>query len=96
MVAASIPLCSAASPPAVAAHSSFLRGVIGLLIGIPIIVFGSTPVLKWMERFPAIIYIGAGVLAATAVSMIAGEPFIKEYLAVNEAGMVALHALRMK
>jgi hypothetical protein len=49
-----------------------------------------------MERFPAIIYIGAGVLAATAVSMIAGEPFIKEYLAVNEAGMVALHALRMK
>jgi hypothetical protein len=40
MVAASIPLCSAASPPAVAAHSSFLRGVIGLLIGIPIIVFG--------------------------------------------------------
>lgn len=75
------------------AHGSFLLVVIGLLISIPIIVFGSTLVLKWMERFPAIIYIGAGVLAWTAVSMLTGEAFVKEHLAGYEAVVIVLYVL---
>lgn len=61
------------------AHGSFLLVVLGLLISVPIMVWGSTMILKWMDRFPAIIYIGAGVIALTAAKMIVGEPLIKEF-----------------
>jgi YjbE family integral membrane protein len=56
-----------------AAHGSFDLVVIGLLVSIPIVVFGSTVVLKLVERFPSIMYIGAGVLAFTAGKMIVNE-----------------------
>jgi YjbE family integral membrane protein len=59
-----------------AAHGSFDLVVIGLLISIPIVVFGSTLVLKLVDRFPAIMFIGAGVLAFTAGKMITGEPLL--------------------
>ncbi len=53
-----------------AAHGDFLLVVLGLLISVPIMVLGSTLILKWVERYPVIIYIGAGVLAWTAATMI--------------------------
>ncbi|HZY15796.1 MAG TPA: TerC family protein [Ramlibacter sp.] len=59
-----------------AAHGSFDLVVIGLLISVPIVVFGSTMVLKLVERFPLIIQLGAGVLALTAAKMIVGEPIL--------------------
>ncbi|GIQ68178.1 TerC family protein [Xylanibacillus composti] len=59
-----------------AAHGHFMLVVIGLLISVPIIVFGSTLILRLMERFPVIIYIGTGVLALTAGKMITEEPLI--------------------
>jgi YjbE family integral membrane protein len=67
------------------AHGSFLLVVLGLLISVPIMVFGSSLVLKWIERFPAIIYIGAAILAWTAASMIAKEPLIRDYVATHWA-----------
>lgn len=59
-----------------AAHGSFDLVVIGLLISIPIVVFGSTLVLRLVERFPSIMYIGAGVLAFTAGKMIVNEKIL--------------------
>jgi YjbE family integral membrane protein len=59
-----------------AAHGAFDLVVIGLLVSIPIVVFGSTMVLKLVERFPLIINIGAGVLAFTAAKMIVSEPLL--------------------
>jgi predicted tellurium resistance membrane protein TerC len=50
--------------------------VIGLLISVPIVVFGSTLVLKLVERFPVIINIGAAVLAFTAAKMITDEKLL--------------------
>ena len=32
--------------------------------------------LRWIERFPSIIYLGAGVLAFTAAGMIVEEPLL--------------------
>lgn len=64
-----------------AAQGSFLLVVLGLLISIPIVVWGSTLILKWVERFPIIIYAGAGVLAWTAAQMMLGEPLVKEWFA---------------
>jgi YjbE family integral membrane protein len=64
-----------------AAHGSVLLVVIGLLISIPIIVFGSQIVLKLMERFPMIIFIGGAVLAWTASKMIVKEPIVADLFA---------------
>ncbi len=46
-----------------AAHGNFLLVVVGLLISVPIVVWGSTIILKLVERFPIVIYIGAGALS---------------------------------
>lgn len=59
-----------------AAHGAFDLVVIGLLVSVPIVVFGSTMVLKLVERFPVIIKIGAAVLAFTAAKMIVGEQLL--------------------
>jgi YjbE family integral membrane protein len=59
-----------------AAHGSFDLVIIGLLISVPIVVFGSTVVLKLVERFPAIIQIGSAVLALTAAKMVVSEPLL--------------------
>lgn len=59
-----------------AAHGSFDLVVLGLLISVPIVIFGSSVVLKLVERFPVIIQLGAAVLAFTAAKMIVGEPLL--------------------
>lgn len=59
-----------------AAHGSVLLVVIGLAISIPIVIWGSTLVLKWVSRFPQILWLGAGVLGWTAAKMIASEPLL--------------------
>ncbi|WP_075980841.1 TerC family protein [Bacillus massilinigeriensis] len=60
-----------------AAHGSFILVLCGLLISIPIVVWGSTLIIKWVERFPIIITLGAAVLAYTAAKMITDENFLK-------------------
>jgi YjbE family integral membrane protein len=59
-----------------ASHGNFVLVVLGLLISVPIVIFGSTIILKFVDRYPIIITIGAGVLAYTAAKMITSEPFL--------------------
>ncbi|MGV3493921.1 MAG: TerC family protein [Ramlibacter sp.] len=59
-----------------AAHGAMDLVILGLLISVPIVVFGSKVVLKLVERFPLIIQAGAAVLAFTAAKMIIGEPLL--------------------
>lgn len=59
-----------------AAHGSFDLVIVGLLVSVPIVVFGSTMVLKLVQRFPIIIKLGAAVLAFTAAKMIVGEQLL--------------------
>lgn len=59
-----------------AAHGSYLLVVMGLLISIPIVIWGSTLILRYTERFPAIIYIGAAVLVITGIKMMLAEPIV--------------------
>lgn len=75
-----------------AAKGSFDLVVIGLLISVPIVVWGSTMVLKLVDRFPAIIYLGAGVLAYTAAHMIVSEPLLDEVFDPNLAVRLATYA----
>lgn len=63
-----------------AAQGNFLLVVLGLLISVPIMVWGSTLVLKWVDRYPQIIAIGCGVLIWTATQMILDEKLLTPYL----------------
>jgi len=60
-----------------ASHGNFVLVVLGLLISVPVVMFGSTIILKFVDRYPIIITIGAAILAWTASKMIVGEPFLK-------------------
>ncbi len=68
-----------------AAHGDFRLVVIGLLISIPIVIWGSQIILKYVERYPGIVYVGGAVLAWTAAKMIVSEPLIGDYLAAYPA-----------
>jgi YjbE family integral membrane protein len=63
-----------------AAGGSMTLVVLGLLISIPMVVWGSTLILRWIERFPSILYVGGAVLAWTAAKMIVSEKFVAEWL----------------
>lgn len=63
---------------AAASHGSNFMVILGLLISIPIMVFGSTIIIKLIERFPLIIDFGAAVIAYTAGKMITEEPLLPE------------------
>jgi len=76
-----------------AAHGSFDLVVVGLLLSVPIMVWGSSLVLKLIDRYPAITYIGAGVLAFTAGKMIVSEPLLDPVFDPHLWARLALYAV---
>jgi YjbE family integral membrane protein len=79
-----------------AAHHHVVLVILGLAISMPIVIGGSTLVLRWMERFAWLIYVGAGVLAYTAVGMMTDErwwrPFFEENVWLKYGLMVLVIA----
>ncbi len=59
------------------AHQTLLV-VFGLLVSVPFIVFGSQMVLKLIDRFPVVIYFGAGLLGWIAGGMVTSDGFITQ------------------
>lgn len=57
-----------------AAHGSLILLLFGLAVSIPLIVWSSQLILHWMERFPAIVLFGAGLLGYVAGQMIFSDP----------------------
>ena len=74
-----------------AAQGSFDLVVIGLLISIPIVVLGSTIVLKIVERFPIVINLGAAVLAFTAGKMIVNEQLLGDVFKAGNSTSTILY-----
>lgn len=68
---------------AAASHGNFLLVLLGLVISISIVILGSSLFIKFVDRFPVIIYIGGGVIAWTSAKMIMHEPFLKVYFLNN-------------
>ena len=68
--------------------------IIGLAVSIPLIIFGSTLLLKVMERFPIIITLGAALLGFLAGEMLLTDPAVTErfgeqpHEVVNGAGAI--------
>jgi YjbE family integral membrane protein len=66
---------------AAAAQGNTLLLVVGLAVSIPLIVFGSTLILKVMERFPIIITAGAALLGWLAGEMMLSDPALQRWFA---------------
>ena len=67
---------------AAAAKGSMLLLILGLLISIPLVVFGATVLMRLMERFPIIITLGAAILGWVAGEMAVTDPVLAQW--VNE------------
>jgi len=61
--------------------------IFGLCVSVPVIVWGSTLVLKLIDRFPAIVTLGAGMLGWIAGGMLISDTFVLEH--VGEPGPMA-------
>ena len=65
---------------AAAAKDSFGLAMFGIALSIPIIIFTSQILIKVMERYPAIIVIGAALLGFVAGEMAWNDPILKDYV----------------
>ena len=59
--------------------------IFGLLISVPIIVFGASVVSKLLEKYPDSVFIGSFVLFAVAVQMALKEPLLQDWLVPLES-----------
>ncbi len=83
---------------AAAAHGSLLLLILGLLVSIPLIVFSSQIIMRWMDRFPLIITLGGGLLGWVAgvtlitdpahAALLAGSPWLHHAFGVVGVAMV--------
>jgi YjbE family integral membrane protein len=63
-----------------AARGDFMLVVFGLLLSLPLVVWGSGLLAKLMNHFPLIIWLGGGVLGWVAVKMMLDDPLVIGWL----------------
>ena len=68
---------------AAAAKGDNVLLMLGLAISIPLIIFGSTIILKLMDRYPVIITGGAALLGWVAGEMLITDPILVDWIAAN-------------
>ena len=68
--------------------------IIGLAMSIPLVIFGSTLLLKVIERFPVVVWLGAGLLGFIAGEIVVDDPAVKDTL-IAMAGNVGLPAAKL-
>jgi YjbE family integral membrane protein len=68
---------------AAAAKGDQVLLIIGLAISIPLVVFGSSMMIKLMERYPSIITLGAALIGWVGGETIASDVLLKEFVADN-------------
>jgi len=68
---------------AAAAQGSMVLLILGLAISIPLVVFGSTLMIKLMERFPIIVMLGAALIGWVAGETIVSDTILRDMLAAN-------------
>jgi hypothetical protein len=65
---------------AAAAKGNLVLLILGLALSIPLIIYGSTFILKLMNRVPAIITLGGGVLGWVAGEMAIADPVVGPFV----------------
>ena len=69
--------------------------ILGLAISIPIVIFGSTMMLKVMERYPVIITLGGALLGWIAGEMMVTDPAIAQWVTTNANWLVEFHVAKI-
>jgi YjbE family integral membrane protein len=69
---------------AAAAHGSAVLIAFGLAISIPLIVFGSQIVLRFLNRFAILVVLGGGLLGWIAGEIMVSDPFVHTHLPYSE------------
>ncbi|HTS54942.1 MAG TPA: TerC family protein [Burkholderiales bacterium] len=70
---------------AAAARGQMTLLMAGLIISIPLIVFGSALILRVMDRFPVLVTLGAGLIGYVAGEMLLDEPVVESWLPTSAA-----------
>jgi YjbE family integral membrane protein len=73
---------------AAVAKGSLVLLVLGLLISIPLVVYGATMLMKLMDRYPVIITIGAALIGYVAGEMLVTDPVVIEWFKLNAHWMI--------
>lgn len=73
---------------AAVAKGSIVLLVLGLLISIPLVVFGATMLMKLMESYPVIITVGAALIGYVSGEMLVTDPVVVEWFRVNAHWMI--------
>ena len=68
---------------AAAAGGDMLLLILGLAISIPLVIFGSTLMIKLMERFPVIVTLGAALIGWVAGETITSDHMLEGFVRVN-------------
>ncbi len=68
---------------AAAAGDSVTLLIIGLGLSIPLVIFGSTLLMKVMERFPIIITVGGALIGFVAGEMVVSDPALRAWMGAN-------------
>ncbi|MEK7345826.1 MAG: TerC family protein [Pseudomonadota bacterium] len=68
---------------AAAAKGSMTLLILGLAISIPLVIFGSQMMIKLMDRFPIIIWLGAGLIGWVAGETIVSDVALKSVVEAN-------------
>jgi len=68
---------------AAAAKGSNTLLIIGLAVSIPLVIFGSTLMIKLMERFPIIVVLGAALIGWVGGETITGDAILREMITAN-------------
>jgi predicted tellurium resistance membrane protein TerC len=76
-----------------AAKGQVLLVAIGLAISVPLVVWGSSLILRLIERFPIIVYIGAAAIAWTSARMISEDHWVSPWFDEHAWAGWALSAL---
>jgi YjbE family integral membrane protein len=70
---------------AAAAHGNNVLLVLGLAISIPLVIFGSTLMIKLVERFPFIVVLGAALIGWVGGETIASDAALHDYAVAHPA-----------
>ncbi|SDF76661.1 TerC family protein [Sporomusa acidovorans] len=63
--------------------------IVGLATSIPLVIFGAQILMKLMDRFPLIVYLGAGILGYAAAEMIIGDKAVS-FLTKGYEGLIEI------
>jgi predicted tellurium resistance membrane protein TerC len=80
---------------AAVAKDSLMLLVLGLLISIPLVVYGATMLMKLMARYPAIITVGAALIGFVAGEMMVTDPVVIGWFEQSAHWMVDLEVLNV-